>query len=281
MSSPDDEFLDGIMLHAVWGSSSSDVYAVGSEWTILHYDGIEWSRIESGGYSDTGTGVGGGFWSVWGSSANDIYAVGGRVVLHFDGHYWREIALPDTHLDHYDCVWGTSAENVYILGGLGRIYHYNGSTWQEMNIGQSVNLTTIWGTSNNDVFAAGYNGTIFHYDGEEWSQMFGLMDMHFRAIWGSSTKNVYAAGYRGVHTGATYHEEGVIYHYNGTKWKRIKIVNGDHLGGIWGHGDGDVFVVGSGRMLHYSGMPIFPLALGAVAFGLWILGWRFIRKKNR
>jgi hypothetical protein len=136
MSSSDDEFLDGIMLHAVWGSSSSNVYAVGSQWTILHYDGIEWSQIESGLYSDTGNDMGerspeSGFWSVWGSSANDIYAVGSSitrrgVALHFDGDYWSEIALSDNNRDYYHCVWGTSGKNVFILGALGRVYHYNG-----------------------------------------------------------------------------------------------------------------------------------------------------------
>ena len=80
MSSLEDEFFEGITLHAVWGSSSSDVYAVGSEWTILYYDGIEWSRIETDLFpdieNDIGTGPGAGFRSVWGSSANDVYAVG-------------------------------------------------------------------------------------------------------------------------------------------------------------------------------------------------------------
>jgi hypothetical protein len=220
-----------------------------------------------------------GFWSVWGSSANDIYAVGnstfrGSVALHFNGVSWRQIALPETnetHRDLYRCVWGTSAENVFILGALGRVYHYDGNTWEKMYIGQSVDLGIIWGTSNNDVFAAGPDGRLFHYDGEEWNQIFGLEGMHFKGIWGSSNKNVYASG--------TSFNVGAIYHYNGTKWKRIKTVNKDHLIGIWGHGDGDVFTVGTRSLiLHYSGMPIFTFAIGAFAFGLGIFGWRFIRK---
>ena len=77
MSSPDDEFLEGVMLTAVWGSSSKDVYAVGSKWTVLHYDGIEWRRMETGLYSDSAASGSDGFWSVWGSSADNIYAVGG------------------------------------------------------------------------------------------------------------------------------------------------------------------------------------------------------------
>jgi hypothetical protein len=32
----------------VWGSSGSDVFAVGSNGTILHYDGSSWSSMTSG-----------------------------------------------------------------------------------------------------------------------------------------------------------------------------------------------------------------------------------------
>jgi hypothetical protein len=34
-----------IGLRGIWGSSSSDVFVVGSDETILHYDGSEWSSI--------------------------------------------------------------------------------------------------------------------------------------------------------------------------------------------------------------------------------------------
>ncbi len=285
MSSSEDEFLEGITIHAVWGSSSIDVYAVGSEWTILHYDGIEWRRVETDLFSDTrynrGTGPGNGFTSVWGSSANDIYAVGsggtrGGVALHFNGEYWRNIALPDNNRDHYYRVWGTSAENVFILGDW-RVFHFNGSTWNAINIGKRAHLRALWGTSNNDVFAAGSEGKIFHYDGEEWSEMFGLMGIEFYDIWGSSNKNAYAAGYR-VKDGAV-HNDGVVYHYNGTQWKRIKTFNRYPLLGIWGHGDGDVFALGGGKSIfHYSGISIFTFAIGALAVGLGIFGWRFIQK---
>jgi hypothetical protein len=247
---------------------------------MLHYDGIEWSQIDCGLYSNPGqSSPASGFWGVWGSSVNDIYAVGGSVtqkgvVLHFDGEYWRRIALPDTHCDRYGDVWGTSENNVFILGGLGRVYHYNGSIWKEMNIGQPINLTGIWGASNDDIFAAGYGGKIFHYDGEQWSEMVEFKGMDFHGIWGSSGKNVYAGGTQN-------YNEGAIYHYNGTKWKKIKTVR-NHLNEIWGSSAGDIFAVGTGSLiLHYSGMSIFTMALGALPFGLGIFGWRFIRKLRK
>ena len=68
-------------LHGLWGSSASDIYAVG--WgnngtadipLIYHYDGSGWTASSPSLPSGFTTGYLNG--SVWGSSASDIYAVG-------------------------------------------------------------------------------------------------------------------------------------------------------------------------------------------------------------
>ena len=38
----------GYGLYGVWGSSGSDVFAVGGAGTIVHYDGMAWSAMDSG-----------------------------------------------------------------------------------------------------------------------------------------------------------------------------------------------------------------------------------------
>jgi hypothetical protein len=53
-------------LSDVWGTSGTDVYAVGRD-GILHYDGVSWARLE---------GVTQSLRDVWGSSANNVFAVG-------------------------------------------------------------------------------------------------------------------------------------------------------------------------------------------------------------
>ncbi len=52
----------------VWGTSSSDVYVVGWEGTMLHYDGTEWSAMTSGTTAH--------LHALWGMSSSDFYAVG-------------------------------------------------------------------------------------------------------------------------------------------------------------------------------------------------------------
>ena len=56
-------------LRGVWGTSPTDVYAVGSRGTILHYDGTDWSAMVSPVDLESLN-------DVWGTSSDDIYAVG-------------------------------------------------------------------------------------------------------------------------------------------------------------------------------------------------------------
>ncbi len=54
----------GNTLLDVWGSSGSNVFAVGDSGAILHYDGVSWSAMSSG---TTNSLLG-----VWGSSGSDV-----------------------------------------------------------------------------------------------------------------------------------------------------------------------------------------------------------------
>jgi hypothetical protein len=68
-------------LSGVWGSSGSDVFAVGGSGTILHYGGSTWSPMTSGTTNPLS--------GVWGSSSTDVFAVGatqvGGTILHYSG----------------------------------------------------------------------------------------------------------------------------------------------------------------------------------------------------
>jgi hypothetical protein len=64
---------DAGMLKEVWGSSASDVYAVGQAGQVLHYDGSVWTASTQ--TDDTLLGI-------WGFGPGDVYAVGngGRII---------------------------------------------------------------------------------------------------------------------------------------------------------------------------------------------------------
>ena len=58
----------GGSIHDVWGTSGTDVFAVGQGGTILHYDGTTWSEMESVAANC--------LHGIWGSSSTDVFAVG-------------------------------------------------------------------------------------------------------------------------------------------------------------------------------------------------------------
>lgn len=66
---------------AIWGSAANDVFAVGTNGLISHYDGSQWQEMESNSVSDLN--------GIWGSSSTEVFAVGeGGVILHYEGNQW-------------------------------------------------------------------------------------------------------------------------------------------------------------------------------------------------
>ena len=65
----------------IWGSSPSNLVAVGQNGAILRFDGTSWTAMTSP--------VNNALFGVWGSGPSDIYAVGVQgTLLHYDGSTW-------------------------------------------------------------------------------------------------------------------------------------------------------------------------------------------------
>lgn len=69
----------GESLNAVWGLSSTDVYAAASN-GVLHYDGTDWSPLAGAETCE--------HFNVWGSAADDLFVVNECGVGHWDGSTW-------------------------------------------------------------------------------------------------------------------------------------------------------------------------------------------------
>jgi len=140
-------------LNGVWGSSSSDVFAVGDGGTILHYNGDSWSSMASGTTHR--------LYDVWSSSSSDVFAVGdGGIILHYNGTAWSSMSSGTTY--HLHDVWGGSASDVFAVGDYGTILHYNGDSWSSVGSGTTYHLNGVCRSSAFDVFVIGDCGTILH-----------------------------------------------------------------------------------------------------------------------
>jgi hypothetical protein len=218
----------------VWGISSSDVFAVGTGGTILHYENATWTAMASGSSASLR--------DIWGSSSSDVFVVGtGGTILHYDGVSWTPMSSGSG--GDLQAVWGTSPGNVFAVGGSagsGIILHYDGVTWTLMTT-VWANLIAIWGSSSSDVYVVGAGGAILHYDGASWTPMSSGVAQNLCGIWGSSASDVFAAG-----------DTGTILHYDGTAWTAMSSGSTNALCDIWGSSDTSVFAVGAGgTVLHY------------------------------
>ncbi len=273
-------------LEDVWGTSPTDVFAVGGGGDIWHYDGSEWDIMISSKNELN---------AVWGTPAIGIFAVGGcGAVLRYNGSRWVET---DTgYCRNLNDIWGAFSDDVFAVGDGGTILHYDGNDWIAMGGGGSYDLKAVWGSSNTDVFAMGEHIAL-HYDGEHWSPMPEREQNYevnlYYGIWGTSGTDVFAVG------SAISYGLGAIWNYNGNEWRYTDY---DHprqtanffLKDIWGSSSSDIFAVGTGRViLHYDGdewsdmsyclqpwwVTLLLVAAGVVALtgaGLWL-----VRRRRR
>jgi hypothetical protein len=122
---------------AIWGTSSTNVYAVGASGSIYHYNGSAWSAMTSGTTQD--------LYSIFGFAANDIFAVGGDVV-HFDGTSWSKLAAPPGY-PYYRTLWGTAADDLFVVTSQG-LYHYDGSQWSPVRTYVDTQVDALDGTGD-------------------------------------------------------------------------------------------------------------------------------------
>jgi hypothetical protein len=198
-------YLGYFTFAGIWGSSASDVFAVGnwdnedlinpvSGFVVAHFDGNSWTPMHSasnvGGYYHLS--------AIWGASHSNVFAVGnsgypnyGDMVLHYDGSQWSEMSVPEGGGGLYS-VWGTSSTAVFSTGAtpsMGYVLYYDSYDWSRANLDNNTLFYGLWGASPHDVFTAGDSGqgVIYHYNGSSWSPIdVGANIAGLAGIWGTA-----------------------------------------------------------------------------------------------
>jgi uncharacterized protein YjdB len=135
----------------IWGSSSSNIWVVGTSGTIKRWNGTQW--IEGGGFS--------GVQGVWGTGPNEAFFVGdaGKAYSH-NGTSYTDIST-GLNSSHYPrAVWGSSGSDLYAAGNDGKIFRYDGSSWTVTDAALTTFYEGIWGTRTGDVIVVGWGGVI-------------------------------------------------------------------------------------------------------------------------
>jgi hypothetical protein len=221
----------------MWGSSQSDVFAVGDDGTrglIRHFNGTTWSSMPSPTDHKLS--------DVHGTGPNDVYAAGGLgEVYHYDGSTWR--TLPTGSMDWWWSVWAGALDNVVFAGAWdGSALHWDGTDFEKMDTGASDRLNAVWGASPSAVYAVG-NQDAVRFDGSAWSDAGEIVNGSTLTMWGTAGDNVYAAG------------SYSIQRYNGTAWSvEFGGYGQAHGADLWGTSAANVYAVTDTDIKRFDGV---------------------------
>lgn len=228
---------------AVWGSAPDDVWACGSEGTIVHYDGKEMTLVPSN--TDVR------LLAVHGTAPDDVWFVGEMgTTLHWDGSTMTEVShVADSTLLG---VWANGREDVWTIGfypqdRIGLVRHWTGGdVWDELLVGPAQSLWEIWSSGPGDIWVVGTNidltGLVLHAQGEDVSVLQFDGDP-LRGVWGTSADDVWVLPY-----------ETPIQHWDGSEFETSDSSLDNAMLGMWGAESDDVWAVGlQGTILHYDG----------------------------
>jgi hypothetical protein len=209
--------------------SDDEVYAVGVNSTILHYDGATWTQLTAP-ESD--------IWlmTAWASGKNDVF-VGGEYgrVFHFNGTQWS--TMNSGAKEWIRGLSGTAPDNVFAVADDG-VMHYDGSAWSKIS---DTGARAVWAAEKNDAFAGTQRDLLRYADGV-WETVYKgsySADLSFSALWGSSPSDVWAVG-----------QNGGIVHLDGSQGETTTGL--PRLDAVWGDGSGNLVAAGYPVILRYT-----------------------------
>ncbi len=225
----------GNHLQDVSAVSSNDIWAVGDNGLIAHYNGTIWTEMPSP-HDDRIN-------AIYMLSAIDGWAVGdGGKIIHYDGSSWTLVVSPAT--DHLNSVSFASATDGWAVGAAGKIFHYNGVNWTEFVDTGGTEWYDVQLISATDGWMVGNQGLIYHWNGTSWSNHTDTGGTVWSALHIISALDGWAVG-----------DQGLIYHWNGITWSQHTDTGGNNWNAIHFSLPTDGWVVGNGgEILHWNGV---------------------------
>ena len=162
----------GASVSKAWGTSSSNIYFVGDDGSIVRYDGSIWTKISSG------TSL----------TFNDIYGSGGQIlavclqfnplggeIFSIQGNTATQISSNPIEGYQFYGIWFTPNEQYYIaleFGGVYEKHSLSDNSWNPLEITGAA-TTGVRGNGPNDVFVVSATGDFLHWNGADWKSFRG------------------------------------------------------------------------------------------------------------
>jgi cysteine-rich repeat protein len=198
---------------SIWGTSPSNVYAVGRGGVMLRYDGRAWLRVNLG-IIDTLN------W-VWGTGPDDIYVAGARGrLLHFDGTAWTTV--PTGVGVFLNGVSGSGPDDVYVVGDDGTALHFDGRGWSSVDTGTLIDVYGVYAVAPDDVHFFLSTDGVMHFDGVRFTRSSRPFKSSVEYGFGTGPSDIYAVSY----------QASGLFHYNGVDWAQFRLPSFDTYN-IW------------------------------------------------
>lgn len=247
--------MEATQLNRVWGSSDSDVWAVGSVGVVVHFTGMRWSLVDAMTSQN--------LVALWGSGASDLWTAGGSALLHGNGTSFISTLPPA--LPAIFSLWGANKSDIWAFAGSpfsgAFFWHYDGAAWQKGTFSTSSTILGLWGSSPSDIWGVGALGQMLHYQGGVWDSAKSGTVNDLNDIWGESPGNIWAVG-----------NAGTVLHFDGTTWQPVPSGTSASLRGIYGFAKGALWIVGDrGTLLRWDGHSLLPIQSGTTQAlrGIW------------
>ncbi len=257
----------------IWGSSPSDVWAVGPGGdlykTIWHFDGEKWSTDNTFRRISP--------YSIYGFSPNDIYIGSGLgIISHFDGNQWEIVAqlTKDGHNDIvFDNMWGPTMSvfghlltyELYAFGAYpdehgyaneSVIVRFQGNEWEVLNTnGLKGIVEHLYENKSKDIFIQSIDiGGGQHYDSTliyEYSD--GKYTKLYSSVWDRGSQADIS-----LINGEIYFILGneIAQRKNNQFQTYLTINNSNFYQKIWGRNSKDIFLSMIDGLAHYNGTDV-------------------------
>jgi len=178
-------------INKLWGTSSSDLYAVGNSGNIAHWDGVSWKKIESGTDMDLQGihgDVDGDIW-ITGISSNPSRTIllsirDNKVKKIYEGY--SNNLIGNEYIGPISGVYSASKHRTYIINW-GYMFHYYIDP--EMKIKRLTQnfgdvAFSISGPGSNDLYISGQHGLFGHYNGIRYREIAAIRsnNVYFKSV---------------------------------------------------------------------------------------------------
>jgi len=272
-------------LFGVWGSSATDVWAVGAKGTIIRWNGSTWTPVASGTDRD--------LLAVRGTAPDDVWAVGGRegdfrpTLLHWNGERWSTPAWSKDAVEEGPPCCSTRGTPRVLRGvlpfsrtdvwavGHGSPVEWNGSQLRGYGYYHSASKNHIGGLGRNDWWELGPSGLLWHGVGTSMTNQSIDRYVDLYGLWAFTPQDVWVTGERLSYVNGSALRHGAFAHWDGATWTVEDKAGWPRFRAIWGSTPQDVWAVGPDGTAHREGTVWSALnAAGLAGNHVWGTGSR-------